>query len=77
MRTDVGVPPASTASSAALVEIYSLIGRDAMTRAYEAVAQLNTAAGEPFPLAGKQAFIDNAPPDVRPQVAELVERIVY
>jgi hypothetical protein len=28
-------------------------------------------------LAGKQAFIDNAPPHVRPQVTELVERIVY
>ncbi len=77
VRTDVGVPPASTASSAALVEIYSLIGRDAMTRAYGAISQLNTAAGEPLSLAGKQAFIDHAPPHVRAQVTELVERIVF
>lgn len=38
---------------------------------------MNTAAGEPLPLTGKQAFIDYAPPDVRPRVTELVERIVY
>ena len=61
----------------ALVEIYRLIGRDAMTRAYGAISQLNTAAGEPLSLAGKQAFIDHAPPHVRAQVTELVERIVF
>lgn len=77
VRSDVGVPPASTASAAALVEIFSLIGRDAMTRAYGAIHRLNTAAGEPLSSAGKQAFIDNAPPDVRHRVSALVERIVY
>jgi hypothetical protein len=77
VRSDVGVPPASTASSAALVEIYRLIGGAAMTRAYSAIYQLDTAAGESLSLAGKRAFIDNAPPDVRRQVTELVERIVY
>jgi hypothetical protein len=76
-RSNVGSPPASTASSAALVDVYRLIGRDAMASAYRTVYMLNPPYGEPLSSACKQAFVDQAREAVKPQVAALVGNIVY
>lgn len=76
-RHDVGSPPASTASSDALLEIYRLIGPDAMSRAYGTLQELNVPYGAALPTEGKQALIAEAPPELRHRVTELTERIVY
>lgn len=76
-RHDVGVPPASTASSAALLDIYRLIGPDAMSRAYGTIHRLDVPYGAAFPMEAKQALITEAPPAVARRVAELADRIVY
>jgi len=76
-RTDVGQPPASTASSAALLDVYRLVGRDSMARAFRVVYPLNPPYGQPLSSACKQAFVDQAPEDVKAQVAALMVNVVY
>lgn len=76
-RANVGSPPASTASSAALLDVYRLIGRDAMASAYRIVYPLNPPYGDPLSSACKQAFVDQAPEALKPRVAALVANVVY
>lgn len=65
------------AGSAALLDVYQLIGWDAMVRAYRVVYPLNPPYGQPLSAAGKQAFVDQAPEAVKSQVATIVANIVY
>jgi hypothetical protein len=76
-RSNVGSPPASTASSAALLDVYRLIGRDAMASAYRTVYTLNPRYGEPLSSACKQVFVDQAREEVKARVTALVANIVY
>jgi hypothetical protein len=59
----------------ALMDIYQLVGPEAMGAAYARVRQLGAPYGTPLSSAGRQAFVDEAPIDVRDQVADLVPRI--
>ncbi len=59
----------------ALLDVYGLIGRDAMARAYRAVLPLRPPYGQPLSAAAQQAFVDAAPADAKAQVAAKVARI--
>jgi len=76
-RRNVGPPPDSQASSAALVDVYRLIGRDAMASAYRTVYTLHPPYGQPLSAGCKQAFVDQAREEVKAQVVALVANIVY
>ncbi len=76
-RSNVGQPPASTASSAALLDVYRLIGHDAMASAYGAIYPLNPPYGQPLSETCKQIFVDQAPAELKAQVAALVANVVY
>jgi hypothetical protein len=76
-RTNVSPPPDSVASSDALLNVYRLIGRDAMARAYRTIYPLNPPYGQALSAACKQAFIDQAPPGVKAQVTALINDVVF
>lgn len=59
----------------ALMDIYQLIGREAMGRAVAQIHALGAPYGAPMSDAARRTFIDEAPPAVRTQVAGLVPRI--
>lgn len=61
----------------ALLDVYQLIGPDAMARAFRAVVPLRPRYGEALTPAVQQAFIDAAPEAVRAQVAAKVARVRY
>ncbi|HEY0995599.1 MAG TPA: Ig-like domain-containing protein [Gemmatimonadaceae bacterium] len=63
------VPGAPTEGVHILLDVYQLMGRDAMARAYRAMATMRPLSGVPLSAAAKQAFIDAAPAAVRDQVA--------
>jgi parallel beta-helix repeat protein len=62
---------------AALLNIYKLIGRDAMANAYRIIYSLNPPYGEPLSQQCQQVFVDQAPDNLKPKVAELVSKITY
>ena len=62
---------------AALLDVYQLIGRDAMENAYRIIYQLNPPYGQPLPSNCKQAFVDQAPTNVKSQVSDIVANITY
>jgi hypothetical protein len=61
----------------ALLDVYQLIGRDAMSRAYKAVRVLNPPYGQPLSQQCQQAFVDQAPGSLKAQVADKMSKIVY
>lgn len=63
------VPGAPKEGVHILLDVYQLMGRDAMSRAYRTVSTMRPLSGVPLPAAAKQAFIDAAPAAVRDQVA--------
>lgn len=63
--------------SAALLDIYQLIGHDAMSRAYRAVIPLRPPYGEPLSAAARGVFVSEAPAAVAEQVAERIARITF
>jgi hypothetical protein len=67
----------SNRDSAALLDVYRLIGPGAMSRAYQAVYPLRPPYGQPLSAAVQQAFVDEAPDAVRAQVADLVGRVTF
>ncbi len=69
--------PSSTESVHALLDVYSLIGRDRMAAAYNGIYALRPPYGEPLSMQSKQVFIDQAPANVRDQVGEAMSRVVY
>lgn len=68
---------ADNRDSAALLDIYQLIGHDAMSRAYTAVVPLRPLYGEPLSSAARQVFVDQAPESAKAQVAEKIARITF
>ena len=54
----------------ALLDVYQLIGPDAMTNAYRAIYPLHPLYGFPLSAECKQAFIDQASTALKPQVAD-------
>ena len=63
--------------SAALLDVYTLIGRDAMARAYRAARLLNPAFGVTLSAAVQQLFVDEAPAALKAQVASLMARVTF
>lgn len=61
----------------ALLDVYQLIGREAMATAYRDIRLIGPPYGMPLDEASKQAFVDAAPAAVRTQVAALVDRVTY
>lgn len=61
----------------ALLDVYQLIGWDAMATAYRAVRVLAPAYGVPLGDAAKQPFVDAAPAAQQSQVAALMDRITF
>jgi hypothetical protein len=62
---------------AALLDIYQLIGRDSMANAYRTIFRNCTPYGEILSQEGKQAFVDQAPADLKSRVSELASSIKY
>jgi hypothetical protein len=62
---------------AALLDIYKLIGRDAMATAYRAVYPLHPPYGVVLSVECKQAFIDAAPVPAKVSVAALIGNVTY
>jgi hypothetical protein len=61
----------------ALMDIYQMVGPDAMSRAYRRLYVLQPPYGQPLSDQCKQVFIDQAPDALRVQVAAKVATIVY
>jgi hypothetical protein len=59
----------------ALLDVYALIGPEAMGRAYRAVLPLRPRYGEPLSAAARQLFVDAAPPELRAEVATRMLRV--
>lgn len=62
---------------AALLDIYQLIGRDAMANAYRTIYPLHPPYGQTLSAECKQAFIDQAPTAQKAQVSSIVANITY
>ena len=71
------VTPPSKQDSAALLDVYRLIGHDPMARSYRATYPLRPPYGEPLSPAVRQAFVDQAPDALKSQVAALVARVTF
>jgi hypothetical protein len=67
----------SNAGLAAVLDVYQVLGHDAMARAYRAVYPLRPPYGQPLSPAVIQAFVDQAPADVRDIVAAKLATIVF
>jgi hypothetical protein len=67
----------SNANVAALLDVYQLIGRSAMSEAYRIAQPLGARYGEPLPASVQQVFVDQAPPAVQAQVRDLVARVSF
>lgn len=61
----------------ALLDVYMLIGEEAMSGAFAAVYPLGARYGEPLSAAARQAFIDAAPPELREVVAAKIATITF
>jgi hypothetical protein len=59
----------------ALMDIYQLIGRAAMGRAYARIHAIGAPYGTPLSEAARQTFVDEAPEVDREQVADIVLRL--
>jgi len=61
----------------ALLDVHQLIGWQGMVNAYRVIYPLYPPYGVPLCEACKQAFVDQAPADVKAQVADIVARITF
>lgn len=61
----------------ALLDVYQLIGPEAMARAFRAVVPVRPRYGEPLNAAAQQVFVDAAPAAVRPQVVEKMAKVGF
>jgi hypothetical protein len=68
---------ATNEGSAALLDIYQLIGPDAMKLAYRAIRPLRPEYGQPLSPAVIQAFIAQVPAPLQSQVAEKLARVNF
>jgi hypothetical protein len=62
---------------AAVLDIYRLIGHDAMRRAYRAIYPLRPPYGQPLSQAVIQAFVGQVPAALQAQVAEKLAKITF
>lgn len=69
-------PSAANESSALLLDVYDLMGHDAMSRAYRAAVPLRPPYGQPIPEAVIEAFVNEAPPPLKEQVRTKLARVV-
>lgn len=70
-------PPENWPWITAILDIYQLIGRDAMSEAYKVIYSYHPPYGTLLSQECKQAFVDQAPESLKPQVSELAEIIEY
>lgn len=61
----------------ALLDVYQLIGRDAMANAYRTIYPLRPPYGVPLSAECKQAFIDQAPAALKAQVAAKMAMVTF
>lgn len=66
---------ATNAHVHALLDIYDLIGPAAMAKAYQAIYPLEPQYGQPLSSECRQAFVDQAPAPLKPQVAAKADKI--
>lgn len=59
----------------AILDIYQLLGRDKMSDAYKILGSIRPPYGLPLSEEAKQAFIDQAPTELKNQVREKVDKI--
>jgi hypothetical protein len=62
---------------AAMLDVYQLIGYDAMARAYRAIQPLNPPYGSPLSSTVIQTFVDQVLPEHRSQVADKLRRVTF
>ena len=67
----------SNKDSALVLDVYVLIGHDAMARAYKRAYGLRPPYGQPLSSAVIQVFVDEAASDVKTQVAAKLGKIVF
>jgi hypothetical protein len=67
----------SNAGVHALLDVYQLIGPDAMASAYRAVYKIRAPYGQPLSAECQQAFVDRAPAELKSQVAAKMAKVVY
>jgi hypothetical protein len=74
-----GYAPSAPGNSnvAALLDVYRLIGEEAMSDAFSVLQPLGARYGEPLPAAVQLAFVDRAPTDVQARVRDLVARVTF
>ena len=70
-------PPENWPWITAILDIYRLIGHDAMAEAYKVIYSYNPPYGTLLSQECKQAFVDNAPESLKSQVSVLAEIIEY
>ena len=61
----------------ALLDVYQLIGRDAMSNAYKAVYRLNPPYGQLLSSESRQVFVNEAPAAVKAQVVDKMAKVGY
>lgn len=61
----------------AMLDVYQLIGDDAMARAYRAIQPLNPPYGSPLSSTVIQAFVDQVQPAHRSQVTDKLRRVTF
>jgi hypothetical protein len=70
-------PPENWPWITAILDIYQLIGHDAMAEAYKIIYSYHPPYGTPLSQECKQAFVDQAPESLKSQVSALAEIIEY
>ena len=76
--TRTWIPNAATnQDSAAVLDVYQLIGHDATQRAYRAIYPLRPPYGSPLSSNVIQAFLSQVPADLQPAVSEKLARITF
>jgi hypothetical protein len=76
-RRGYTAPDDGNTGIAAVLDVYLLMGHDAMSRGYRAAYPLRPPYGEPIPPAVQQAFADQAPPELRAAVLEKLGRVTF
>jgi hypothetical protein len=62
---------------AAMLDVYQLIGYDAMARAYRAIRPLNPPYGSPLSSTVIQTFAEQVPPEHRSEVTDKLRRVTF
>ena len=62
---------------ALVLDVYQMLGHDAMSRAYKAAYALRPPYGEPLSAAVRQVFVDQAPASLKNSVDDKLSRITF